>query len=60
MAGTFGAGVDTEEGDVSAEIRVDREAGARDVGPEFGAYDVGWIGSGYSSFGFGACAVCLR
>lgn len=60
MAGPFGAGVDTEKGDVGAEMRVDGEAGARDVGAEFRTYDVGWVASGYSSFGFGACAVCLR
>ena len=35
MAGTFGAGVNTKEGDLGAEMRVDREAGARDVGAQF-------------------------
>ena len=32
MASTFGAGVDTEEGDFGAEMRVDGKARARDVG----------------------------
>ena len=49
MAGAFGAGINAEEGDVGAELRVDGEAGVIDVGAYLPTHDVAWGGRGILS-----------